>query len=326
MDPVAASGASTTVGQYASLMTNDPYLLAWTWEDEPSGKVTLAQMQSVTDATHANDPNHPVTINNGGYPYDVIGDRQKGYYYPIVPFSQEVVADIDAFDMYPFIYSPNPTPPPSDWYVSELVSSFDACSKGYTYGLIPCMAFIEGGTCSVGGCNGNGPTAAQSTMEAWLAVIHGFKGIAWWGPSGWTTQSSAQWAALASFKTLVSAFQNTILSPATLTVTSNQTVPHSRVDATVRADTSTIYVFAARLSDVGESSDPTISATLTVSGSTYTGLASVAAEGGRSISVTSGAITDSFAPSAVHIYCFPKNSSTPLPPPPCPVTATLKVN
>jgi hypothetical protein len=160
-------------------------------------------------------------------------------------------------------------------------------------------------------------------MEAWLAVIHGLKGIQWWGPAGWTTESTGQWAAMARFKTLVSAFQNVILSPTTLKVNSNQTVPHSRVDATVRDDANNIYVFAARLSDVGESSDPTITATLTVSGADYSGPAIVATEN-RTAQVSSGAVTDTFAPSAVHIYCFPKNPSSPLAP--CPIYPPIDVS
>lgn len=309
------------IASYATLMTNDPHLVMWTWADEPSGKVTLAQMQAATDATHTNDPNHPVAVNNGGYTHDVVEDRGKNYYYPLVPFSTEVVADVNSIDFYPFIYSPNPTPPPANWYVYQMVDSFDACADRYVYGLIPCMAFIEAGTCSTGGCNGQGPTPAQTTMEAWLAVIHGLKGIQWWGPAGWTIESADQWAAMAQFKTLVSAFQSLILSPTNLKVYSNQTVPHSRVDATVRDDAENIYIFAARLSDIGESSDPTIRVTLTVSGADYTGTATIATED-RTIEVSSGSITDTFAPSAVHIYCFPKKPSSPLPP--CPLMPEVK--
>lgn len=313
--------ATSVIANYAALMANDPYLVMWTWADEPSGKVTLAQMQAATDATHTNDPNHPVAVNNGGYTYDVVQDRGKNYYYPLVPFSTGLVGDVNSIDFYPFIYSPNPTPPPANWYVYQMVDSFDACANRYVYGLIPCMAFIEGGTCATGGCTGQGPTPTQTTMEAWLAVIHGLKGIQWWGPAGWTSESTEQWAAMAQFRTLVTAFQNVILSPTTLIVNSNQTVPHSRVDATVRDDADNVYVFAARLSDIGESSDPTIRATLTVTGANYSGPALVAIEN-RAADVSSGAITDTFTPSAVHIYCFPKKPSSPLPP--CPTVGEAK--
>jgi hypothetical protein len=311
----AAANAPDAVAQATAYVTtdrNNPNLFMWTWKDEPAGQVPLARMLALSQAVWSNDGNHPVVVNFAGYPYSATQNRQAGWFYPIVPNSSVMMADVYAGDMYPFIYSPNPTAPPPNWYVSQMVDVFD-WEQRYTYNLVPMMAFIEVGTCSTGGCTGHGPTPAQVTMEAWLGVIHGLKGISWWGPAGWTTEDAAHWAAAAKFMSQVSAFSGAILSTTPLTVTSNQTVPHSRVDATVREDSAFVYVFAARLSDIGESSDPPITASLTVSPFSNNRTVEVPGES-RSVSMVNGVITDVFNPSAVHLYCVPKSATTPLPP------------
>jgi hypothetical protein len=177
---------------------------------------------------------------------------------------------------------------------------FDRADR-YTYGLVPWTAFIEAGLCSQGACTGNGPTAAQVKMESWLAVIHGMKGIFWWGPEGWTVQDSAHWKTLARFVTDCKTFKDVILSTTTRTVASDKTVTHNRVDAMVKEDAGNVYVFAARLSDVGEDGDPAINSQLSVSGLIGTRTVTVYNEN-RTLSSANGVFSDTFVPSAVHIY------------------------
>jgi len=162
-DAINASGAITTVGNYATAMTADTGLLFYTWEDEPSGKTTRTLMQQATDAVHTNDPNHPVAINNGGAPNVQVGDRQGGWYYPIVPYSTEVVDDINAFDFYPFIYNPVNT---SGFVltIAQLTTVMDNCANRYSYGLVPCVAFIEAGVCSAAGTVNSGCSDAVGTI------------------------------------------------------------------------------------------------------------------------------------------------------------------
>jgi len=315
-DPNAVANATA----YVVNDSTNPNLFMWTWQDEPDigpapGQVTPSRMLALAQSTHSNDGNHPVITNMAGYPFSLVNNRQDGWYYPIVPNTSELVTDVYSFDMYPIIYQT------SGWTVAQLVSDFDRAGR-YTYGLVPWYTDIEGGICDTGlPCQGYGPTPAQTSMEAWLAVIHGIKGISWWGPSGWTTQDAAHWAAMASFVTQVSAFSDAILSTTPLTVTSNMTVSGSRVDVTVREDSSFIYVFAARLSEIAESTYPAITANLSVSNFANNRTVEVPFES-RAVPMLNGVITDTFSPSAVHLYCIPKSAAMPLPP--CGLVAKAK--
>lgn len=304
--PNAVSNATV----YATNAGGNPNLFMWTWQDEPDlgptpGNVAPSRMLALAQATHSNDGNHPVITNMTGYNNMPIS-RQNGWYYPIVPNTSEMMSDVFAFDTYPIIYQYQ------GWTVAGLVNNFEQ-GRRYTYDLVPWFAFIEAGICSTGTCSGYGPTAAQVNMESWLAVIHGMKGISWWGPAGWTTQDAAHWTALATFVSQVTGFDDAILSTTPLTVTSNQTAAGSRVDATVREDSSFVYVFAARLSEIGESGHPAISTNLTVSNFANNRTVTVAGEN-RTVNMANGVISDSFSPYAVHLYCVPKSATLPVPP------------
>jgi hypothetical protein len=138
-------------------------------------------------------------------------------------------------------------------------------------------------------------------MEAWLAVIHGVRGISWWGPLAYI--DSAHQKAMAKFMSEISSLKDVVMSSTTRTVTSDQTATHARVDAMARESNGNVYIFSARLSDVGEDSDPAITADLTISGLGSTS-ANVYGES-RTVSVANGVLTDVFAPSSVHIYEIP---------------------
>ena len=101
--------AAKLAGEYAGSLKNHRGVFMWTWKDEPDigpgvGHVPPAQMRSVLQATHANDPNHPVLLNVAGYPNSNTRNRRSGWYYPLVPNSAEMPADVYSFDMYPLIY------------------------------------------------------------------------------------------------------------------------------------------------------------------------------------------------------------------------------
>ena len=307
-DAANQPGAVATATGYVTADKGNSNLLFWTWVDEPDvgpspGDVSPATVLSLSQAVWSNDGNHPVLSNLAGYPPSTTRDRQASWYYPIIPNSAAMPADIYAADMYPIIYQYNP------WYVTQMVAVFD-WEQRYTYNLVPWTAFIELGPCAQGACTGYGPTASQATMEAWLGVIHNLKGISWWGPAGWTTQDSAHWTAAANFVSTSTHFASAIESTTTRTVASNQQGTlgqDARVDAAVREDSTNIYVFAARLTDWNESGSP-LSTTLTVSG-TPSGTASVYGES-RNVTVSSGVLTDTFNDSGVHIYVLPKGSSS----------------
>ena len=292
--------AAAVVSGYVSSLNSHPSVFMWTWKDEPDigpglGHVPVTQMRSLLQATHANDGNHPVILNLAGYPNSNVRNRRAGWHYPIVPGSAELPADVYSFDMYPFIYQTG------GYTVAQWVDQIDRVNR-YTYGLTPWFVFVEGGiqpcndppVCT----NGYGPNAAQVRMEAWLAVIHGVRGISWWGPLAYSDLAHQQ--SMAKFMSEISSLKDAVMSSTTRTVTSDQTAAHARVDAMVRESNGKAYIFAARLSDVGEDNDPSITANLTVSGF-GSPVATVYGES-RTVSVVKGVITDVFAPSSVHIY------------------------
>lgn len=295
--------AAKIVGGYVSSLKNHRGVFMWTWKDEPDigpgvGHVPPAQMRSLLQVTHTNDANHPVLLNVAGYPNSNTRNRRAGWYYPLVPNSTEMPADVYSFDMYPLIYQKG------GFTIAQWVDQIDRVQR-YTYGLTPWYVFVEAGiqpcpdppACT----KGHGPTAAQVTMESWLAVIHGVKGISWWGPLAYI--DDAHYRAMAAFLARISELKDVVLSDTTRKVVSDRNVPHARVDAAVRDDGKSVYLFAARLSELGEEGDPPITARLSVSG-----LGSSSAEvlgENRSVPVVNGALSDTFMPLAVHIYRIP---------------------
>jgi hypothetical protein len=287
------------IADYVKKARNNPRLAMWSWQDEPDlgGKVSVYRMAEVVRAADDNDGNHPVVTNLAGYQFNVLNDRHLGWYFPVVPAGDALPADVYSFDMYPLIYQKK-----LGTTVSQLVQNIDRVER-YTYGMVPLMTFIEAGKCVQPSCAGIGPSGPQVYMEAWLAVIHGVKGVFWWGPGGWTDEDESHWKAVAQFKKDIDQLKDVILSPSDRSATSDRLVPHARVDATVREDSSCVYVFAARLTDAGEN-DPDLVTHLTVSG-VKNGVARVLNEG-RTVPVRNGVIEDVFAPAAVHLYCISK--------------------
>lgn len=178
----------------------------------------------------------------------------------------------------------------------------------YTYSLTPWMVVIECGK-QIGGVGTSdtrtGPMGNQLEMEVWLAIIHGAKGITWWGPEAYV-QVPYTGPTMAALKTKIVALNDVIMAPpsTTYSVASNRTVAGSRVDAMLRESGGKVWVIAQRLTD--DLADPdealasALSTQLTISGMTD-GTASVYGES-RTVSVVDGVITDNFEPYATHIY------------------------
>jgi hypothetical protein len=131
------------IARYVNELRNNPRLAMWSWQDEPDlgpipGHVPVARMKELVQVTHANDGNHPVITNLAGYPYNIVDDRHRGWYFPIVPSDDDLPTDVYSFDMYPLIYQKQ------GYTVAQLVQHFDRVQR-YTYGMVPLMAFIEAG-------------------------------------------------------------------------------------------------------------------------------------------------------------------------------------
>lgn len=294
---------TSAITNYCTALASNPNILMWTWDDETdmmqSAGSTAAQAKQWTDLCHAVDTNHPVALN--WYGYTPVNTYWMG-------FLATNVVDMNSFDMYPY-WSQCKTDHASMWRYAATMDAF----QRYTYGLMPWGTFVETfadftTTCGL-------PSAAQLNMEAWLNVVHGIKSIEWFNVNtGSGTVPQSVYTMMTNFQTTTTALQSAILAkPTSRTVTSSATVQHNRVDAMVREDANYIYVFAVRLTDIGEESDPPITSTLTISGGGTT-TATVYGEN-RTVAVNAGVISDTFNASAVHIYQLPKSGT---PPPPVP--------
>ena len=103
-----------------------------------------------------------------------------------------------------------------------------------------------------------------------------------------------------------------VLGPDTsLAVTDNSNTAGNRVDTLVKRNGTDIWVFAVRFTEINDLGQPaetnTLSTTFNIQGFT-SGTVTVYDEG-KSITVTNGQFTDSFAPNAVHIYKISTGSS-----------------
>ena len=330
---------------YGSALASNANLLGWTWDDEPNlgggaGNTPAQNLLAITDAVRAIDPNHPHFQNLGGYSGPGENNAhlvsRQNFLYPHLSDALKttyprMIAEVYSSDYYPFIYQKTDPITLATW-----LSTLDSL-QAYTFGLVPWMSFIEAGiqrcydppACLNGAGSGapantnpgHGPTPEQLKMEAWLAVIHGMKGISWWGPeqSYYTYIDAEHKLAMAAFAAAVTTLKDTILSAVpSRTVTTNSTVVGNRVDAMVRESGSDVWVFAARVTECTPGANlplacesNTISTRFTVTGLSHVQTVSVWGEG-RSLSVRNGAFSDSFAPNAVHIYQIHGMASSPL--------------
>ena len=175
----------------------------------------------------------------------------------------------------------------------------------WNYDLTPWFPIIENGNESTTGKT-NAPTPAQFKMEAWLNIIHGAKGLGYWPAESWGSVPTNILAEMGALLTNTTALKDIILADMTSrTVVSDRTAIGFRVDAMVREDANDVWVFAARLTDIGEEDDPAISTQFTVSGLSNA-TAQVYGED-RALAVTNGIFSDSFSSHGVHIYQIPKS-------------------
>lgn len=321
---------------YAAALKNHQCVLAWTGFDEASVQGwSVSRLQGAMNAVHSNDNNHPFTYDDASYPY-----LHLEWYYPAL------VADIYSTDNYPLCYAiplHAQKKQMSDW-----VAMLDRDARA-NYGLVPNFNILElykftGGNFDCTSNNSVTNTAVSAATiynEAWMAVIHGRKGIGWYDNGSATTNYApvcASDAAGSCFPTgpqnhiekFVSAIASitpdvVLAAPTGRTVASNRTtncnstgpVLGQRVDAAVREDSSNVWVFAARLTDPlctpGEDTAPAVTTQFTVS-SLGNATAAVFGEN-RNVAVSNGVFTDSFAPWDVHIYKIPKGASTTPPAP-----------
>jgi hypothetical protein len=266
--PGSVSTAVATATGYVTAEASQPNLLMWSWGDEMDmgpgdGHIPVSRALELTNATHVNDPDHPVFQNLLGYETPQ-QSFYHGRYAPMIADGRKWAADVYSTDTYPITYLADP----HQYTIKKWVLYIDRLAH-YTFGLTPLFQFVEGGinnrTGSAGCCTG--PNGSQILMESWLGVIHGLKGINWWstfvtaGSDRLGASNNDQYTGMAQFVRQMAQFQGTILGSSPRSVTSNtgwspsvdNSVDGSRVDvAAWDSDPNNTLVIAARLSEATE--------------------------------------------------------------------------
>jgi hypothetical protein len=194
-------------------------------------------------------------------------------------------ADILSFDVYPV----------NDGYPLTYVANGVDNLKSWTGGAKPIWAFIE--TTNFGGTSK--PTTAQVKMEVWSALIHGAKGIQYFAHVLSPTFDEAGLLHDSNMAAAVKSINSSIKSLAPVLNSTNiangATVSSSsRIDQMVKQYNGDTYVFG-----VGMTASAT-TGNFSVSG-VGSGTVTVIDEN-RTISMTNGSFSDSFAGYGVHIY------------------------
>ena len=298
------TNAPNTIAQYTSTFRNNQSLLFWTWADEPDLKTsfyTPALMDLYTAISHVNDPNHPNILNLYGYVPDVT--KTKGY------LSLEPVADILSFDVYPVWASNGDT----QMTMSQYTSIMDEFQKN-NFGLTPFTSFVE--ACDMSSTQPH-LTPELLKMEIWLNVIHGMKGISWYNydsiNNNWIDIPTDNAAVISQFVTDMQTLAPAVLgSNSTHAVTDDANADGNRVDTMIKETDSDIWIFATRLSEIGEMSGTSTSVNFNVS-DLADKTVNVYGESNRTINMTGGAFSDSFMPGEVHIYQISKTEIPPTP-------------
>ena len=333
-------GDYNTIGAYAAALSTHPCVLGWFGYDEASVNGTpTSSLTALVANVHAADNNHPVFYDDATFPY-----LHQEWYYPTL------VADVYSSDNYPICYS-NPYWNSGQRTFTDWVHQLDREGNA-NYWLVPNVNVIEAVVlnpsnypnfiCTSSNHDGTTLTSPIIYNESWMAIIHGRKGLAWYNDvyppynAGYNPVCASS-TSVGCFppnpnlgigevvSTVAAITPDSLLGYTTRTVSSNQTTSCTvggamgqRVDASISEDSNYVWVYAARLTDPGcnasESTASPLSATLTVSGMIGSNQVTVVNES-RTLTATSGVITDSFAPWAVHIYQISKSTgNVPAPP------------
>jgi hypothetical protein len=298
-------------GDYAAALKNHACVLGWAGFDEAGVNAwTTSQMLAAQAAVHANDNNHPFFYDDNTVPY-----LNLSYYYP------NQVADVFSSDNYPLCYAAPFASTGGKTFVSWL-DMMDRDTRA-NYGLLPDLVVLElyKFVYAPSSFDCTKVTATTVYNEAWLSVIHGRKGVTWYdngsssegyGPVCENDADTECFPAAPSthigkFTAAIAAITPDVVlaAPGSKTITSNRTTPGSHVDVALRESGTTLWAFAARVTDVladaGEATADPLSTTLTISGMTGTHRVTVYGES-RALTATDGVFTDTFSPYGVHLY------------------------
>jgi hypothetical protein len=327
-DPLAAADLATLKqnGIYAIIgqdsvglaSIDDPTVIGW-WmtPDEPDNAqstgsgygppVAPSTLVKQYDAYKAADPTRPTWLGLGqGVAYD--GWEGRGSNAP--PESGYVpAADIVGFDIYPYNNcggDANEQVTCAQFWLNAFgVDRLHQWSNRHQ------AVWTDFETTVISAGSTAGPTPAQTVSEVWLALIHEANGVLYfidsWKPSfreDAIFETPAMVTAVTALNQQIKSLApelNSATLPGLVTVSSaNTAVP---VDTMVKANGTSLYIFSA-VSRAG-----TTMASYVVKGMTGNGVAKVLGEN-RTLDVTAGTFSDSFAANGVHIYALDLSTVT----------------
>jgi hypothetical protein len=317
-----AQGIYAIVGQDSVGLANidDPTIVGW-WmtPDEPDNAqdksdggccdppVAPATLITRYGAYQAADSTRPIYVGLGqGVAYD--GWEGRGSNAP-AESGYMPAGDIVDFDIYPYNNC--------DGDANEQVTCGQFWLNAYGIDRIhqwstrgqAAWTDIETTTIAAGGTHP--PTPQQTKSEVWLSLIHGANGIAYfvdtWNPSfredgifADSTMTAAVTALNQQIKMLAPELNSADIPNLVSVSSSNTSAP---IDLMVKAHGQTLYLFAA-ISRAG-----TATGSFTVAGMTGGGVATVVGES-RTVAVTAGHFSDTFAANDVHLYEIDLSAAT----------------
>jgi hypothetical protein len=328
-DPLMASdlaslkalGMYAIIGQDSVGLANidDPTIVGW-WmtPDEPDNaqsngmggygppvapSTLVTQYQSYVKA----DPTRPVWLGLGqGVAYDAWEGRGSN----APPESQYVPAsDIVSFDIYPYNNCGGDTNEQAT--CGQFWLNGFGIDRLHTWSNRGQAVWSDFETTVIGAGTTTGPTPVQTRSEVWLGLIHGANGILYfidsWNPSfreDAIFETPAMVTAVTALDQEIATLApelNSATIPSFVSVSSSSA--SAPIDTMVKANGSKLYVMSA-IARAG-----TAMGTFTIAGMTGSAVATVLGES-RTVNVTKGRFTDTFAQNDVHVYVIDLSTAT----------------
>jgi len=333
--PHGLGNDTTIMGNYVRTYRDHPGNLIWLWADEPDGGETVSpkEIRSWTEVCHRNDTDHPHFVNQIAYYWGKLDEsypnnlwyrqhcKKYSYVYGADQHGGErkLLADIVGFDFYPIEYS---NCEPVNATFASMCAALDSI-RAWNHNLCPIFSWIE--NCDIHPDFDNDglaegpftydwtppPSSEQLWSEYWLKTIHGVRGFQVHAAfdkdcRGFddTADKPRNYSTLKKFGSYINDLKDVIMGPdIKRTITNNASDPGKRVDHMAKISNDTLYIFAARLTEVSETSPANISVQFTCENVTSNKV--YLYDSDDSLSLTAGVFTATFSPYEVKIFKVP---------------------
>jgi hypothetical protein len=221
------------------------------------------------------------------------------------------IFDYIGHDIYPWDWRTSQGSAPTNVRVRHIVEiNRNFLEAGY-YNLVPMTACVE--VSGVDKSITSPITPAGIKMLSWLHLVTGAKGIVWfWNDWSGHPTTAEQHTAMEEFYTQVQSLKDVILGPEPTRIVTRSdanNIEDNWVETMLREDGNDVYLFAVRLTEVGEGND--ITPTFRITDVNYAATVTVIGET-RDVNLTTdgtyGYLEDTFEPNAVHLYTWYPNA------------------